>query len=85
MILLMTTPPPKASPWGVPARVPPYGLAYVAGALEKAGFSVEVLDNYQLQNTVEMVKQEVLKRDATIVGISCSTRLYILFVYWNRI
>ena len=72
----MTTPPPKASPWGVPAKVPPYGLAYVAGALEKAGFSVEVLDNYQLQNTVDVVKQEVLKRDPAIVGISCSSVTY---------
>ena len=76
MILLMTTPPPASSPWGVPAKVPPFGLAYVAGALEKAGFKVEVLDNYQLQNTVDKVKLEIKKRDPEIVGISCSSVTY---------
>jgi len=72
----MTTPPPASSPWGVPAKVPPFGLAYVAGALEKAGFKVEVLDNYQLQNTVDKVKLEIKKRDPEIVGISCSSVTY---------
>jgi anaerobic magnesium-protoporphyrin IX monomethyl ester cyclase len=76
VILLMTTPPPENSPWGVPAKVPPFGLAYVAGALEKAGFTVEVLDNYQLQNTVDKVKLEIEKRDPEIVGISCSSVTY---------
>jgi anaerobic magnesium-protoporphyrin IX monomethyl ester cyclase len=76
VILLMTTPPPASSPWGVPAKVPPFGLAYVAGALEKAGFKVEVLDNYQLQNTVDKVKLEIQKRDPGIVGISCSSVTY---------
>jgi anaerobic magnesium-protoporphyrin IX monomethyl ester cyclase len=72
----MTTPPPETTPWGVPAKVPPYGLAYVAGALEEAGFIVQILDNYQLQNTVETVKLEVKKRDPDIVGISCSSVTY---------
>ena len=72
----MTTPPPSTSPWGVPAKVPPFGLAYVAGALEKAGFTVEVLDNYQLQNTVDTVKLEIKKRNPEIVGISCSSVTY---------
>ncbi len=72
----MTTPPPETTPWGVPARVPPYGLAYVAAALEKAGFTVQILDNYQLQNTLETVKQEVASRDPEIVGISCSSVTY---------
>ena len=76
VILLMTTPPPESSPWGVPAKVPPFGLAYVASALEKAGFTVEVLDNYQLQNTVDKVKQEIKKRSPEIVGISCSSVTY---------
>ena len=76
VILLMTTPPPESSPWGVPAKVPPFGLAYVASALEKAGFTVEVLDNYQLQNTVDKVKQEIKKHGPEIVGISCSSVTY---------
>jgi radical SAM superfamily enzyme YgiQ (UPF0313 family) len=72
----MTTPPPEFSPWGIPAKVPPYGLAYVAAALEKAGFPVQILDNYQLQNTVETAQQEVVKSDPEIVGISCSSVTY---------
>ena len=72
----MTTPPPETTPWGVPAKVPPYGLAYVAAALENAGFTVQVLDNYQLRNSVELATQEVLKRDPEIVGISCSSVTY---------
>ena len=55
----MTTHPPKDSPWGLGRRFPPLGLAYVAGALEKAGFEVEVIDNYLLKKSLEEVKQEI--------------------------
>ena len=51
----MTTVPPLKSPWGVPARLPPLGLAYVAAALEKAGFEVNMLDNYQLNKPMVML------------------------------
>ncbi|MCW3996818.1 MAG: B12-binding domain-containing radical SAM protein [Candidatus Bathyarchaeota archaeon] len=76
MILLMTTIPPKESPWGIPARLPPLGLSYVAGALEKAGFEVQMLDNYQLQTDIAFVKQEVEKRKPQIVGITCGSVTY---------
>jgi anaerobic magnesium-protoporphyrin IX monomethyl ester cyclase len=76
LILLMTTIPPTDSPWGVPARLPPLGLSYVAGALEKAGFEVQMLDNYQLRSTLEFVKTEVAKRKPDIVGITCGSVTY---------
>ena len=45
----MTTAPPLKSPWGMAGKLPPLGLAYVAAALEKNGFHVEILDNYLLE------------------------------------
>ena len=48
-------------------RLPPLGLSYVAAALEKAGFKVEVLDE---------VKQMVTQRNPEIVGITCSSASY---------
>ena len=72
----MTTAPPLKSPWGVPLRHPPLGLAYVAGALEKAGFQVEILDNYQLRKSIDYVKNEVKRLSPEIVGITCSSVTY---------
>ncbi len=76
MIFLMTTAPPENSPWGVPMRLPPLGLSYVAGALEKAGFKVEMLDNYLLEKSLEDVKQMVSRVNPEIVGITCSSASY---------
>jgi radical SAM superfamily enzyme YgiQ (UPF0313 family) len=76
LILLMTTIPPETSPWGIPAKLPPLGLSYVAGALEKAGFEVQMLDNYQMRTTIDFVKQEVQKRQPAIVGITCGSVTY---------
>ena len=76
LILLMTTIPPENSPWGIPAKLPPLGLSYVAGALEKAGFEVQMLHNYQMRTTIDFVKQEVKKRQPAIVGITCGSVTY---------
>jgi anaerobic magnesium-protoporphyrin IX monomethyl ester cyclase len=76
LILLMTTAPPANSPWGVPMRLPPLGLAYVAGALEKAGFPVEMLDNYLLEKSIDDIKQTVRRLNPEIVGITCSSASY---------
>jgi len=46
LILLMTTAPPLKGPWIHGQKFPPIGLAYVAGAIEKAGFNVQMMDNY---------------------------------------
>jgi magnesium-protoporphyrin IX monomethyl ester (oxidative) cyclase len=57
-------------------KLPPLGLAYVAAALEKNGFHVEILDNYLLERPIEEVKLEVRKRAPEIVGITCSSLTY---------
>ncbi len=72
----MTTAPPKESPWGLGRRFPPLGLAYVAGALEKAGFQVEVLDNYLLKKPIEDVKQEVKRLAPEMLGMTCGSVTY---------
>ena len=72
----MTTIPPLNSPWGVPAKLPPLGLAYIGGALEKAGFVVQILDNYQLRTTIDFVKQETKRLNPEIVGITCGSVTY---------
>jgi len=72
----MTTAPPLKSPWGMAGKLPPLGLAYVAAALEKAGFQVDIFDNYLLERPIEEVKSEVKKRSPEIVGITCSSLTY---------
>ncbi len=68
MILLMTTMLPEKSPWGMAGKLAPLGLAYIAAALEKRGFSVEIYDNYLLGQPIETVKAEIRKRQPEIVG-----------------
>ncbi|TET24554.1 MAG: B12-binding domain-containing radical SAM protein [Candidatus Bathyarchaeum sp.] len=72
----MTTDPPKESPWGLGRRFPPLGLAYVAGALEQAGFQVELLDNYLLKKPIEDVKQEVKRLAPEMLGMTCGSVTY---------
>jgi radical SAM superfamily enzyme YgiQ (UPF0313 family) len=57
-------------------RLPPLGLAYVAGALEKAGFQVEMLDNYLLEKSIDDIKQTVRRLNPEVVGITCSSASY---------
>lgn len=76
MILLMTTAPPLKSPWGMAGRLPPLGLAYIAASLKKAGFQVEIYDNYLLQRPIDEVKQEIKKRSPEIVGVTCNSLAY---------
>jgi radical SAM superfamily enzyme YgiQ (UPF0313 family) len=72
----MTTAPPKNSPWSTPMRLPPLGLSFVAASLEKAGFKVEVLDNYLLKKSSAELKEIVKKLNPSIVGITCSSASY---------
>ncbi len=55
----MTTAPPENSAWYHGKRLPPIGLMYVAAALEKAGFEVQMLDNYLMKKPIDEVKQLV--------------------------
>ncbi len=72
----MTTAPPENAPWYLGRKFPPLGLAYVAAALEKAGFEVQVLDNYLLKLPIVDVKDLVKKLNPKIAGITCSSATY---------
>jgi radical SAM superfamily enzyme YgiQ (UPF0313 family) len=76
MILLMTTAPPEKGAWYLGKRLPPIGLMYVAAALEKAGFEVQMLDNYLMKKTTSEVKQFAAERNPQIVGITCGSATY---------
>ena len=75
-ILLMTTAPSEKAPWYLGRKFPPLGLSYVAAALEKAGFQVQMLDNYLLKKPIDEVKQYVKQVNPEIVGITCSSSTY---------
>ena len=60
-VLLMTTAPPENGAWYLGKRLPPIGLMYVAAALEKAGFKVQMLDNYLMKKSTEEIKQLITK------------------------
>jgi anaerobic magnesium-protoporphyrin IX monomethyl ester cyclase len=72
----MTTAPPSNAPWFHGKRLPPLGLMYIAAALEKAGFQVQMLDNYLMNQSTEQVKAHVLKLQPAIVGITCGSATY---------
>ena len=76
MILLINPAPPTNSPWYIGQKVPPLGLAYVAAALEKEGFQVEIVDNYLLEKPIDYIKQMVRRLNPQIVGITCSSVTY---------
>jgi anaerobic magnesium-protoporphyrin IX monomethyl ester cyclase len=72
----MTPAPPASGPWIHGRKYVPIGLAYVAAAVEKAGFQVAMLDNYMMQKPIEEVKAELRKLNPEIVGITCSSVTY---------
>ncbi len=72
----MTTAPSENSAWYLGKRLPPIGLMYVAAALEKAGFDVNILDNYLMKKSIVEVKQLVLNLNPQIVGITCGSATY---------
>ena len=72
----MTTAPPAKGPWIHGRHFLPLGLAYVAASLEKAGFPVDVLDNYLLEKPIAEVKLLIKQRNPEIVGITCGSATY---------
>ena len=72
----MTTAPPSNAPWTLGRKLPPLGLAYVAAALEKNSFQVEILDNYLFKKTTDEVKQKIKRLQPEIVGITCGSATY---------
>jgi len=57
-------------------KIPPLGLAYVAAALEKEGFHVDIVDNYLLEKPIDYIKQTVRRLGPQIVGITCGSLTY---------
>lgn len=49
---------------------------YIAAALEKAGYAVEMLDNYLANKPVAEVKQLVDQADPFMVGITCGSATF---------
>ena len=72
----MTTAPPENGAWYLGKRLPPIGLMYVAAALEKAGFEVQMLDNYLMKKPIGEIKQIVTNLNPQIVGITCGSATY---------
>ena len=72
----MTTAPPEKGPWIHGRWFLPLGIAYVAASLEKAGFQVEVFDNYLLEKPIDEVKLKISKLRPEIVGITCGSATY---------
>jgi len=55
---------------------PPLGLGYLAAVLEKNNFSVDVIDCQALMLTHEGFREEIRKRQPTLVGSTATTRTY---------
>ncbi len=72
----MTTAPPENSAWFHGKRLPPIGLMYVAAALEKAGFPVQMLDNYLMNKSSSELKEYITKVNPQIVGITCGSATF---------
>ncbi len=72
----MTTAPPEKDTWYHGKRLPPIGLMYVASTLEKAGFTVQMLDNYLQNKPLQEVKQVIADFNPTLVGITCGSATY---------
>jgi anaerobic magnesium-protoporphyrin IX monomethyl ester cyclase len=75
-ILLMTTAPPEKDTWYHGKKLPPIGLMYVASALEKAGFNVQMLDNYLMNKPLSEVKQLITSLNPMMVGMTCGSATY---------
>jgi anaerobic magnesium-protoporphyrin IX monomethyl ester cyclase len=75
-VLLMTTAPPEKDTWYHGKRLPPIGLMYVASALEKAGFTVQMLDNYLMKKPAQEVKELITRLNPLMVGITCGSATY---------
>jgi anaerobic magnesium-protoporphyrin IX monomethyl ester cyclase len=72
----MTTAPPEKGTWYLGKRLPPIGLMYIAAALEKAGFEVQMLDNYLLKKSTDEIKQLVKNLNPQIIGITCGSATF---------
>lgn len=55
---------------------PSLGLAYIAGALEKAGYSVRIIDMSPMKMGYSYLRKEIIRIDPGVVGISFMTNQF---------
>ena len=73
--VILVNPPYRTKPHQHPP-FPPLGLGYLAAVLEKNHFEVEVIDCQASRLSYSEFKQELSRRQPTIVGVTSTTRLY---------
>lgn len=77
MDVLLINPSMDFSKFGSFARLlepmPCIGLAYLAGVLEREGFSVRVIDDFVYRRGVKMILDVIREEKPLVVGISCLT------------
>jgi len=54
----------------------PLGIGYLAAVLEKAGYTVDVIDCQALKFTPEQFRTELSKRNPDVVGVTATTLTY---------
>ncbi len=65
--------PPRRDSRDISLKVPPIGLAYIAGSLREAGIAVDVLDALGLDLSWDAFAQAVRMRRPDVVGIGAMT------------
>lgn len=68
--------PPASERFPSTSRMQPLGLAYIAGILEKNGFSVNILDASVGELNIEQAVEKIIKSGADVVGFTAMTPNY---------
>jgi len=68
--------PPRRHPLEQSLTVPPLGLAYIAGALEKAGYTVEIWDAYIERWTWRKLERRLRDVYVDVIGFSAMTPMW---------
>ena len=63
-------------PYTYPRKSPPLGLGYLASVLERAGFSVKIIDMSPLRMELGDLEEEIMLTKPSIIGISFMTNQY---------
>lgn len=76
-ILLITTPRIETNTrWSKPKAHPPRGLCHIASVLEQSRYSVEILDAFAKNMSIDEIQKEIKRCKPTIVGISLSFAVF---------
>ena len=72
--------PPRRGAFDLGLSVAPMGLAYIAGSLQRAGFSVQIMDAYALGWNWGRLRKWIEKRKFDVLGLTAMTPTIDLFV-----